>query len=390
MKDKRKYTSDYIALRQKIYVRITLVVILTSVVVFLIMSIPTNWMHYLIIERVLRGIFDFTAQDAFQFYWRYFRRNRDLYVIVTIAISFVIFSRLLISLFNKYFNEISRGLDVLVEEKGEIKLSSEMKEMELKLNAVKKTLWEREQEAKREEQRKNDLVMYLAHDIKTPLTSVIGYLSLLEENPGMPVEQKAKYVGITLEKAISLERLVEEFFEITRYNFQEITLAKESIDLHYMLTQMAEEFYPLLIKKGQEIVLHLQEDLRVYGDPEKLARVCNNILKNAIVYGEANSQIEIATRRWEDKLEIQFKNSGSVPKEKLDLMFEKFYRLDDARSSKEGGAGLGLAIAKEIVLLHDGEIKADSDGEYTTFILTFPFWETREDGENLKNIFIFS
>ena len=86
--------------------------------------------------------------------------------------------------------------------------------------------------------RRIDLVTYLAHDLKTPLTSVIGYLSLLDEAPDMPPEQKAKYTHIALDKANRLERLVNEFFEITRYNLQQIKLEKERIDLYYMLVQM--------------------------------------------------------------------------------------------------------------------------------------------------------
>jgi two-component system sensor histidine kinase VanS len=372
LKNKKRNTSDYIALRQKIYIRLTLVVLLASFLVFLVMSIPTGWMRNFLIETMLQGVFNLTGQEALHFYWRFFRRNQDLYVIVIVATFFIVFSRQLLSHFNKYFTEISQGLDVLVEEKGEIKLSSEMEEMELKLKTIKGTLQQRELIAKKAEQRKADLVMYLAHDIKTPLTSVIGYLSLLDENTNMPVEQKAKYVGITLEKAYQLEKLVEEFFEITSYNFHEITLAKEEIDLNYMLTQMADEFYPLLISRSQEVTLSLQENLHIYGDPDKLARVFNNILKNAIAYGEANSKIEIVAKNTDKNLLVQFKNSGSVPKEKLNSMFEKFYRLDDARSSHTGGAGLGLAIAKEIVLLHDGEIAADSDQKQTVFTLTFP------------------
>ena len=126
---------------------------------------------------------------------------------------------------------------MLVENKdGRIKLSPEMVSMEQKLTTIKNTLEEREKEAKLAEQRKNDVVMYLAHDIKTPLTSVIGYLNLLDEIPDMPLEQKAKYINITLEKANRLERLVDEFFEITRYNFQSDMLTKENIDLYLMLS----------------------------------------------------------------------------------------------------------------------------------------------------------
>ena len=130
--------------------------------------------------------------------------------------------------------------------------------------------------------RKNDLVAYLAHDLRTPLTSIIGYLNLLEEAPDMPPEQKVKYTHIALEKAYRLENLVNEFFEIARYNLQQIDIKKESIDLYYMLVQVTDELYPLLSARGNTAVLRACEDLTVDGDPDKLARVFNNILKNAV------------------------------------------------------------------------------------------------------------
>ncbi len=148
-----------------------------------------------------------------------------------------------------------------------------------KLNNVKYKLEKRARDAQEAEQRKNDLVVYLAHDIKTPLTSIIGYLSLLDEARDMPVEQKEKYVTITLEKSYRLEQLINEFFEITRFNLQSIILEKDPIPLHHMLMQVADEFYPLLAPKGQKAIVKIDEDITIYADGNKLARVFNNILK---------------------------------------------------------------------------------------------------------------
>jgi len=294
-------------------------------------------------------------------------------MLVAIAVFFVILSRFLLVQFARYFGEISNGLDVLVGDgSGAVELSPEMAAMERKLKAIKYTLEKRGQEAKSAEQRKNDVVMYIAHDIKTPLTSVIGYLTLLNEAPEMPREQKSKYVGIALEKANRLEKLVEEFFEIARYNFTADLPAKENIDLYYMLTQMTDEFYPLLTAKGKRTALHVPEEMVINGDPDKLARVFNNILKNAIVYSPANCVIEISAAISGDKASIAFINPGEIPKDKLESIFEKFYRLDSARSSDTGGAGLGLSIAKEIVELHGGRIYAESDGEKSSFTVELP------------------
>ena len=228
-----------------------------------------------------------------------------------------------------------------------------------------------------ESARKNDLIAYLAHDLKTPLTSVIGYISLLKEAPDMPVEQRAKYTNIALEKALRLESLINEFFDITRYNLHEIMLEEETSDLGYMLMQMADEFYPVLEQHGKTISIHADEDLPIVADSAKLARVFNNILKNAVAYSYDNTEIEIHAEKQGSTIHVSISNFGkTIPKQKLDMIFEKFYRLDDARSTNTGGAGLGLAIAKEIVVAHGGTISVTSEKQITTFTVELPVHNT--------------
>ena len=230
-----------------------------------------------------------------------------------------------------------------------------------------------EERLRAESVRKNELVAYLAHDLKTPLTSVIGYISLLQEAPDMPVEQRAKYTGIALEKALRLESLINEFFDITRYNLQQIVLEEETFDLGFLLMQMADEFYPVLEQHGKSISIHADEDLPIAADSAKLARVFNNILKNAVAYSYDNTEIEIYAEKRENTIHVSISNFGkTIPKQKLDMIFEKFYRLDDARSTNTGGAGLGLAIAKEIVVAHGGTISVTSEKQITTFTVELP------------------
>lgn len=234
--------------------------------------------------------------------------------------------------------------------------------------------------------RKNDLIAYLAHDLKTPLTSVIGYLSLLQEAPDMPPEQRSKYTGIALDKALRLESLINEFFDITRYNLHEIVLERESFDLGYMLLQMADEFYPLLEQHGKNISIQADEELPIVADPDKLARVLNNILKNAVAYSYDNTEISIQAHRRDEAIQVDISNFGkTIPQAKLDVIFEKFYRLDDARSSNTGGAGLGLAIAKEIVCAHGGSISLTSANQVTTFHVTIPVGNPVSSPEGLGN-----
>lgn len=372
MKNREIQKPDYTDLKKKIYLQITMIVISAIIAVATLRMLVNNTAGNFIVS-IFQRIFNIDWYTAQNLYIKVIRNNLDFIIYLTFAIFFIILSRFLLSKFEKYFSEISVGLDSLATEKiDEIKLSSEMLAMERKLNTIKHTLEERKQEAKLAEQRKNDVVMYLAHDIKTPLTSVIGYLSLLDEAQDMPIEQKAKYVKISLEKAYRLEKLVDEFFEITRFNFQADALLKENIDLYYMLMQMTDEFYPLLNTKGKQAVLNVPEDITIYGDPNKLARVFNNLLKNAFAYSPDNSIIDITATVSSSKVAITFKNNGSIPKDKLDSIFDKFYRLDSSRSSNTGGVGVGLAIAKEIVLLHGGKIYADSDEKQIIFTVELP------------------
>lgn len=263
--------------------------------------------------------------------------------------------------------------DFFVLDDGEVKLPEEYQDISSYLSEIKKQNQENERLMMEEVNKKNDLIAYLAHDLKTPLTSVVGYLSLLEEAPDMPAEHKTKYAHIAREKALRLESLINELFDITRYNMHEIILEREQIDLSYMLNQMADEFYPMLQAHKNTIRVVADESLTISADPDKLARVFNNILKNAIAYSYTETPIIIEATTTENSVLVTITNSGkTIPKQKLDSIFEKFYRLDDARYSYTGGAGLGLAIAKEIILLHGGSITAISSDQTTTFNVELP------------------
>lgn len=243
----------------------------------------------------------------------------------------------------------------------------------IQMSEVKSKMQRHEQLLQEEAARKNDLITYLAHDLKTPLTSVIGYLSLLSEAPDMPLEQRAKYTNIAFEKAQRLESLINEFFDITRFNLQQVHLDAAPLDLTYMLVQMTDEFFPLAHQHGNTIVLDTPDDLTIVGDANKLARVFNNILKNAIAYSDPDSEIRI--KAWQNNTHtiLCFTNTGpTIPPENIELLFEKFFRLDSSRSTKTGGAGLGLAIAREIITLHHGTISAESKNHQTTFTVTLP------------------
>jgi two-component system, OmpR family, sensor histidine kinase VanS len=364
---------NYANLKRIAFLQILLTTVTAAVTVFMMRVILRGQIADRIVQ-FLSIILRVNNNEALTIYHHVFGNNVDTILLLLTLFFLVLFSLFFISWFTKYFDEISLGMDRLVEDSEDrITLSPEMDFMESRLNTIKDTLKKQKKAAQEAEQRKNDLVVYLAHDIRTPLTSVIGYLSLLDEAHDMPMEQRAKYTRITLDKAYRLEKQINEFFEITRYNLQQIQLEKETIDLYYMLVQMTDEFYPILFEKGNTAVLHADENLTVYGDPVKLARVFNNILKNAAAYSYPNTEIVISAEETAGHIRIVFQNQGhTIPPDKLAAIFEKFYRLDEARTSDTGGSGLGLSIAKEIVTLHGGTIVAHSKDNTVSFTVSLP------------------
>ena len=290
-------------------------------------------------------------------------------LIFWILVTFVLVYRLL--------KEVSSYIDVVTDASGllfdkdteYIKLPSELSLAEENLNHLKREYEKSERLSKENEQKKDDLIVYLAHDIKTPLTSMIGYLSLLEEIDDMPKKQRQKYINIALEKSYKLEDLINELFDITRFNSEKIVLMKEEVNLGMMIEQIADDFYPILKEHDREIKITSESKVILNADSNQLARVFSNIIKNACFYS-TDRDILIDISKSDDMANVVISNKGKkISSEKLKLLFEKFYRADSSRASKTGGSGLGLAIAKEITDLHGGTIKAESDDEYTRFIV---------------------
>ena len=273
----------------------------------------------------------------------------------------------------RYLERLIYAAEELYESDGLIQLPDEMKEVENLLNEVKLRIKQNERAAKEAEQRKNDLVVYLAHDLKTPLTSIIGYLSLLTEEEGISEELRQKYLSITLDSAKRLEDLINEFFEITRFNLTHITLEMSRINIKRLLEQIVFEFDPVMREKKLTCIIDASPDLMIRCDGEKIQRVFDNLLRNAVNYSFPDTEILLSVKENSDNVICVCQNHGkTLPQEKLERIFEQFYRLDAARATRSGGVGLGLAIAKEIVELHGGRIRAESWDEMIRFTVVLP------------------
>lgn len=240
------------------------------------------------------------------------------------------------------------------------------------IREVEDSLHQKESAVNEAEKRKNDMVVYLAHDLKTPIASLIGYLTLLRDEEQISPEIHRHYIEVALNNSQRLDELVSEFFEITQCNLSYLTLAYREICLTWMLEQMIAEFEPMLAEKGLTCKLEAQEDIYLRCDAEKIERVFDNLLRNAINYSLPNTEICLALTVGE-KVTVTCTNYGeTIPREALSHIFEQFYRLDSARSSRTGGSGLGLAIVKQLVELHHGEIKAESKDGQICFTVTLP------------------
>lgn len=313
-------------------------------------------------------------EQALEAYQRFFRLNNVFFIAFLFIVIFVVVLGIYLKEFTKYFNEINQGIDSLVDEQSEdIRLSEELEATEQKINSIRHTLAQRKAATELEEKRRKELVVYLAHDLKTPLTSVIGYLNLLQDQKEIKEEERKKYLSISLKKAERLEELINEFFDVTRFHLSGITLECSRVNLTRMLEQITYEFQPQLEEKGLECILECPPDVSVNCDVNKIQRVFDNLLRNAVNYSYEHGTIRVCVTQEETQVTIRFTNPGEhIPEEKLENLFEQFYRVDDARASKSGGAGLGLAIAKEIVEAHGGTIRAESTGDQIKLEVKIP------------------
>lgn len=230
-------------------------------------------------------------------------------------------------------------------------------------------------------QSNKDLIACVAHDLRTPITSVRGYLDLALDTKHYDLEQRQKYVRIAQTKANRLEYLIHDLFNYTKLTSGEITLHRSKIDLVQLVEQMVEEFYPLFQEEELECTTKYNISyLEMNMDGELIARAVQNLLSNAIKYGKDGKHVYVELECLEQEVQIRVTNYGLViPEESIKHLFDKFYRVERSRNVKTGGTGLGLNIAQEIVHLHGGRIQVTSGASGTCFTIALPLHKEEEE-----------
>lgn len=297
------------------------------------------------------------------------------FALITVAggiVLFISYFLLLTKKFINYIRKISEGINEIsqgnLDNRIDIRNEDEFAFLAEKLNHMADDIKEIMENERRIEYSKNELITSVAHDLRTPLTSIIGYLDLVSSKK-LDQETQMKYIGIAYNKSKRLEKLIDDLFTFTKFNFGEVKASYTEVDIVKLINQLVDEFYPSFEE------YHLEYEFRsasssavIKADGNLLARAFANLISNAIKYGKDGKNILISLFRDEAGVVITITNYGVIiPQEDLTRIFQRFYRVESSRSSETGGSGLGLAIAQSIIEMHGGAISAKSDENGTQF-----------------------
>lgn len=313
-----------------------------------------------------------------------------IFSVLLLVMYFILFTHRFVS----YVREILNGLEhmksgELVDEIP-VRGDDEFAEIAASINEMRENLSVTLENQRNTEKMKDEMITNVAHDLRTPLTSILGYLDLLTQGDMLTKEQQQKYLGIVSNKARQLETLIKDLFDYTRYDKNKVRIKKEILDLNLFMPQIVEEFYPSFEENHLECRTDFyQGALNIEANGDLLARAIGNLMSNAIKYGADGKVVEVKTGILDETEErgkmiyVSVVNYGKIiPAEDLDKIFDKFYRVEGSRSLKTGGTGLGLAIAKNIVNLHNGRIWASSDENGTKFTIELPMIRRTQEAEH--------
>ncbi len=353
--------------RLKMMMSLGFSMLLSGIITYLLFR-ALQWYYYTnvsrgdtlaLVRRIIQNIGDF---------------NVFLLLFILLSILFFFF---LTKPYSTYFNEISKGIHYLAQgdfqHRVEIVSNDEFGDIAQSMNLASEKLEQAIARGDFSESSKEQLVVNLAHDLRTPLTSVLGYLDLILKDDSLTEEQKKHYLTIAFTKSQRLERLIDELFEITRMNYGMLPIEKKRIDVSELLIQLKEELYPIYEKNDLIARTQITSPLLILADGELLARVFENLLTNASRYGSEGQYVDINGFMEAEEVVIQVINYGNIiPPDELPHIFDMLYTGDKARTHQENSTGLGLFIAKNIVEQHHGTITAESNLVRTIFEVRLP------------------
>ena len=294
--------------------------------------------------------------DAIVVYWRLIRRYRQMQM-------------------RHVIGELHYIADGHLNHRIRLEVNPDLQRVVTSINALVDSAVASMAEERKIEASKDELITNVSHDIRTPLTSIIGYLGLIEDKQYHNDQDLLKFVHTAYLKAGQMKVLVEDLFEYTKVRSQGTKLNNTQFDMAAMLEQLSASFELDANKKHVEFEVSADPNpLMMTADAEKLSRVFNNLVINAFKYGKGAKHIYLDAKQMSaDEVVIRISNDGEpVPKKSLNMLFERFYRVESSRSKATGGSGLGLAIAQSIVQLHGGYIYAESSSELTSFVMHLP------------------
>lgn len=343
-----------------------------TVVVSLVAAIQGAFMFLVSIMKIEPDIVELMGTDYFV--------SVNLYFIM-LAIGIAIFLSVFIFLVNrkvKYIKFLTKEVNVIKEEGFgktiKVKGEDELAQLCSSINNMSIELGEKIENEKQIENAKSELITNISHDLKTPLTSLVGYLDLLN-NQDIDEKTKEEYLKIAYNKSLRLKDLVNELFEYTKLTNHNIEIERVECNISNLINQIVGESILDFSEKNIEVKLqNSYKDLYYKIDSKLFTRLIENLVKNAEKYSDLDSIFEVIVNAEEDNIEISFINKCKELKDNdLEKVFEKFYRLDKARSSDNEGSGLGLSIAKRIAELHNGNLIVEKKGEYVVFKIILPY-----------------
>lgn len=272
----------------------------------------------------------------------------------------------------KYIKYMTKGVKEIKEEGFgktlEVKGKDELGELCESINDMSIELRKKIDKEKEIENTKNELITNISHDLKTPLTALVGYLELLDSS-NLDEETKKKYTKTAYNKSLRLKELVNELFEYTKLTSSDIVINKERFNISNIINQIVGESILSFSERNIEVILdNPYKELYLEIDSKLFTRAIENLVKNAEKYSDSNTTFKVKVKDMNDFINISFENKCEGIKEAdLEKIFDKFYRLDKARSSENEGSGLGLNISKRIIELHNGSLSVKKENEYIKF-----------------------